>query len=275
MLRPLFLLALALLAGCAASPQRFERVALTDQAMHDPWENTNRRIYAMSNRVDHAVIMPVVNGYRFIVPEGARRGLHNMYENLGEPTNLANAMAQGKVKSGFRAMDRILINGVLGLGVSDHATEMGLETQDHDFGQTMAVWGVPSGPFVIMPFLGPATLRDAAGFGVDFLLDPVDYGKNRILDANWRAFQLGVRIINIRINIAEKGEQLLVGSADPYATVRSAWLQNRRYELWDGAPPATDDEDDWEAPPAAPPAAGTPATEPPAVDPPASPETPK
>ena len=243
-------LLLALLAGCAASPQRFERVALTDQAMNDPWEKTNRRIHALSTRVDRAVIMPVVDGYRFIVPEGARRGLSNMYGNLQEPTNLANAVAQGKIKSGFRAFDRILVNGVLGLGVSDHATGMGLEEQEHDFGQTMAVWGVPSGPFVMMPFLGPATLRDGIGFGIDFLLDPVDYGKNRILSAEWRMAQLGIRVINIRIGIAEQGEQLLVGSADPYATIRSAWLQNRRYELWDGNPPPApeEDEDDWDPP---------------------------
>lgn len=247
MVRPLILPLCVLLAGCAASPQRFERVALTDQTRHDPWENTNRRIYALSNKVDRAVIMPVVDTYRFIVPAAARRGVSNMFDNLGEPTNLANAMAQGKVKRGFRAMDRILVNGVLGLGIADHATEMGLETQDHDFGQTMAVWGVPSGPFVMMPFLGPSTLRDGLGFGVDFLLDPTDFGKNRILDMKWRAVQLGFRVINIRIDIAEQGEQLLIGSADPYATIRSAWLQNRHYELWDGNPPAMDDEDDWDA----------------------------
>ena len=266
------LLTLALLAGCAASPQRFERIALTDQAHNDPWESTNRRIYALSTRVDRNVIVPIVDTYRFIVPEGARRGLSNVYGNLGEPTNFTNAMAQGKVKSGFRALDRILVNGVLGLGVSDHATEMGLEEQGHDFGQTMAVWGVPSGPFVMMPFLGPATLRDGIGFGVDFLFDPVDIGKNRILHDEWRAFQLGVRVINIRIKVADQGEQLLAGSADPYATIRSAWLQNRRYELWDGNPPAIDDpadDEDWGAPAAAP------SPQQPAADQPASPETPR
>ncbi len=240
---------MALLAGCAATPQRFERVALTNRAMNDPWEKTNRKIYAWSQSVDRAVVMPVVNSYRFIVPEAARRGIGTLYGNLREPTYLANAVAQGKIKHGFRAFDRILVNGVLGLGVADHANEMGLYSINHDFGQTMAVWGVPSGPFVMIPLLGPSTLRDAVGFGVDFLLDPVDIGKNRILPFEWRVAQLGVRVINIRIKIADQGEQLLIGSADPYATLRSAWLQNRRYELWDGNPPAPpEDEEGWDTP---------------------------
>ena len=245
MFRPVIpsLLAL-LLAACAASPQRFERVALTDRALQDPWETTNRRIYAVSQQVDRAVLMPVVNGYQFIVPEAARRGIGNLYGNLREPSYLVNAVAQGKISHGFRAFDRILVNGVLGLGVADHATGMGLYQQSHDFGQTLAVWGVPSGPFLMVPLLGPSTLRDAIGFGVDFLFDPVDQGKNRILSFDWRMAQLGVRVINIRIKIANQGEQMLVGSADPYATIRSAWLQNRRYELWDGNPPPVNDDDD-------------------------------
>lgn len=236
-----------LLAGCAASPQRFERVALTDRALQDPWETTNRRVFAVSQKVDRAVLMPIVNGYQFIVPEAARRGIGNLYGNLREPSYLVNAVAQGKISHGFRAFDRILVNGVLGLGVADHATGMGLYQQSHDFGQTMAVWGVPSGPFVMLPLLGPSTLRDTVGFAVDFLFDPVDQGKNRILSFNWRMAQLGVRVINIRIKIANQGEQMLIGSADPYATMRSAWLQNRRYELWDGNPPPVDDDDDDDA----------------------------
>lgn len=249
--------AVALLAGCAASPQRFERVALSDSAASDPWEKTNRTIHEISTSIDQAVVVPVVSGYRFIVPEAARHGIFGLYQNLGEPINFANAFAQGKFKSGFRALDRILVNGVLGLGVTDHATEMELYVEEHDFGQTMAVWGVPSGPFVMVPFLGPSTVRDAFGFGVDFIFDPVDEGKNRLLSPEWRAFQLGVRLINIRMGIADAGEQLLTGSADSYATIRSAWLQNRRYALWDGSPPPAEDdwEDDWDTPAAEVPAA--------------------
>lgn len=244
MQHPALLLALLVLAGCAHSGERLDRVAITQTAKADPWEGTNRKIFRMTETIDRAVLSPITDGYRFAVPEAARNGVRNAYDNLQEPTNLANAVAQGKIKSAFRALDRILINGVLGLGVSDHATAMGLNEQEHDFGQTLAVWNVPSGPFVMMPFLGPSTVRDTVGFFVDFALDPVDYGKNRVLSTEERYVQLGIRIIDLRAGLKDQGEQLLQGSADPYATVRSAWLQLRRYQIFDGTLPPEQEDDD-------------------------------
>lgn len=241
---PPLLISLLVLAGCAHSGERLDRVAITQSAKADPWEATNRRVFKLTDAIDRAVMSPITESYRFAVPEAARNGIRNAYDNLQEPTNLANAVAQGKIKSAFRALDRILVNGVLGLGVSDHATPMGLTEQPHDFGQTLAVWAVPSGPFVMMPLLGPSTVRDGIGFFVDFFLDPVDYGKNRLLSTEERIAQLGVRIIDTRAGLKDRGEQLLQGSADPYATVRSAWLQLRRYEIFDGNLPPEPDEDD-------------------------------
>jgi len=238
------LLAFFVLAGCAHSGERLDRVAITETARADPWESTNRQIFKVSTTIDRVALSPITDGYRFVVPEAARNGIRNAYDNLQEPTNLANAVAQGKIKSAFRALDRILINGVLGLGVSDHATSMGLNEEPHDFGQTLAVWTVPSGPFVMLPFLGPSTVRDSVGFFVDFLLDPVDYGKNRLLSTEERYFQLGIRIIDMRAGLRDQGEQLLQGSADPYATVRSAWLQLRRYQIFDGNLPPEPEEDE-------------------------------
>ncbi len=246
--------ALVVLSGCAHGGERLDRVAITDVARRDPWEPVNRDLYKFSTAVDRAVLLPVTKGYRFIVPEGARRGIANTYDTLQEPTNFANAVAQGKIKSAFRALDRLLVNGFLGLGVADHATGMGLETQPHDFGQTLAVWGVPSGPYLILPLLGPSTARDAPAFFVDFILDPVDFVKNRIFSTEERYGQLAIRILDIRSGLRDQGEQLLAGSADEYATVRSAWLQKRRYDIFDGnLPDVTDDED--ELPPMTEPAA--------------------
>ncbi len=232
---------LLLLGACAHGGERLERVAISPQAEADPWERSNRQVYVLSTGIDRAVLLPVTNAYRMTVPAAARRGIANGYNNLREPTHLANALLQGKVKRAFRALDRLLINGVLGLGVSDHATAMGLPVQSHDFGQTMAVWGVPSGPFIMLPFLGPSTVRDGLGFFVDFFADPANHLENRLLSREEKYLKLGVRVLDIRSGLRDQGEQLLEGAADPYATIRSAWLQRRRFEIFDGAPPETDD----------------------------------
>jgi phospholipid-binding lipoprotein MlaA len=218
-------------------------VALTPAAEADPWESTNRTIYGMNRRADRYVLQPAVKVYRTVMPEAARRGVTNAYNNLDEPLNLLNAVGQGKIKSGFRALDRILVNGLLGLGVADHATDMGLPEQPHDFGQTMAVWGVPSGPYLVMPFFGPSTARDGVGFLVDFFGDPINVAEGRLLSPTEGWFELGLTVVDARSKLAAQGEQLLAGSADEYATVRSAWLQIRRNELFDGNPPIIEDED--------------------------------
>jgi phospholipid-binding lipoprotein MlaA len=242
MRRPALLLLPVFLAACAHSGPELDRVAITDVARADPWEQTNRQIFKVSTKIDQYFFLPVTNGYRAVVPAAARRGIGNAYDLLQEPTHAANAVAQGKIKSAFRALDRILINTTLGLGVADHATDMGLPAQEHDFGQTMAVWGVPSGPFVMLPFLGPSTARDGVGFFVDFLLDPMDYVEGRVLAPDEQIVKLGIRLVDTRSNLRDQGEQLLVGAADPYATVRSAWLQLRRYEIFDGNLPDEEEE---------------------------------
>jgi phospholipid-binding lipoprotein MlaA len=245
-----------LLVGCAHGGERLDRVAVTDVAKRDPWEKTNRRIFKVSMDIDRYALRPITDVYRFAVPEAPRRGIRNAYDLFQEPTHMGNAIAQGKVKSAFRAADRILINGLLGLGVADHASDMGLPAQEHDFGQTMAVWGVPSGPFVMLPFLGPSTARDSVGFFVDFLLDPMDYVDNRVLAPEEQFVKLGIRVLDIRSGLRDQGEQLLAGAADPYATTRSAWLQLRRYEIFDGNLPDSEEED-IPPPPDGPPAADT------------------
>jgi phospholipid-binding lipoprotein MlaA len=214
-------------------------------AERDPWENFNRSVYRFNSGFDRVLGKPVVTVYRAVVPVAGRRGITNFFSNVGEPTNGANALLQGKVKSFFRAFDRFLINGVLGVGgLADHATDLGLPAERHDFGQTLAVYGVKSGPYLVAPFFGPGTLRDQAGFGVDFLADPSDIGFRELLSRQERYIKLGTRVVNIRNRISDSGgESLLTGSADEYATVRSAWLQLRRNELYDGAAPDLYEED--------------------------------
>lgn len=245
-------LALLTLGACAHGGEKLDRVAISERAVADPWEETNRRIYALSMNIDRKLLIPITDGYRTVVPGAPRRGIGNFYNTVQEPTYLANAVLQGKGKSAFRALDRILVNAVLGLGVSDHATDMGLPAQEHDFGQTMAVWGVPSGPYVFMPLLGPNTARDGIGFLVDFIFDPADQVRARVLSRDERYLSLGIRILDTRSGLRDQGEQLLVGAADPYATVRSAWLQLRRYQIFDGnLPDEPEDEpplDDLPAP---------------------------
>lgn len=245
------LLALAL-GACAHGSDGLDRVAITDVALEDPWEKRNRQIFTFNMKADRYIVSPVTNVYRTVVPDAPRRAVSNGYNLLQEPGYLVNAIAQGKIKSAFRAADRIVVNGVLGLGVADHASDLGLTEQRHDFGQTMAVWGVPSGPFVMLPLLGPSTARDAVGFFLDFLIDPVEQFEGRIISREEQVAVFGIRIIDLRSGLRDQGEQLLAGAADPYATTRSAWLQLRRYQIFDGNLP-DDEEADIPPPPEVPP----------------------
>lgn len=241
----LALLLAAVTAGCATTPEKLDRVALAEEAHSDYLENLNRKLYRFNREADRVALKPVVQGYRRAIPVAAQRGISGYYGNVREMLNLPNALAQGKVKSAFRAADRLLINGILGLGLADHASDMGLYTERHDFGQTLAVWGVSSGPFVMIPFLGPSTLRDGVGQLVDFLYDPASFILDTFMTTPAHVAEIGVQFIDMRSRFMDTGEQILTGSADEYATVRSAWLQLRRYELFDGMPPPeADDLDD-------------------------------
>lgn len=234
------------LASCATSPERMEKIGLNEKAMNDPLEKTNRQLFALNKDLDRYVAKPVTRGYRRVIPTAAQRGVSGYYLNAKEMLNLPNALAQGKVKSAFVAADRLLINGILGLGLTDHASNLGVYTEPHDFGQTMAVWGMPSGPYLMLPFLGPSTLRDGIGRAVDFFLDPTSFILDTMISTEWHIAEMGVQLIDMRSRLMDTGEQVLTGAADEYATMRSAWLQLRRYELFDGMPPpeAEDDYDD-------------------------------
>lgn len=233
-----------LVVGCAHSGQRFDQAASLEKAATDRWEYSNRQMYDVNKVIDKVALRPPAQVYRAVLPGPVRSGMHNLFRLTGEPSHAFNAVLQGKPKRAFRAIDRIFINTIFGFGLLDPATKMGLERQPNDFGQTMAVWGVQSGPFFMMPVMGPTTVRDGAGLLVDFIADPLNLLEWAYLSQTERNAKLAGRIIDARARLIDQGEQMLTGVADEYATVRSAWLQMRRNELYDGNPPPLEYEDD-------------------------------
>lgn len=233
-------LAALLLVGCASTGS-------TDlaRAEADPWEKSNRRVYAFNKGLDRWVVKPITSGYRFAVPKPARNALTNAYGNYGEPANFTNAVLQGKFAQAFRTVDRFLLNSVLGIaGIIDVATDLGRPREPEDFGQTLARWGVKSGPYMVLPLFGPSTLRDGIMTPFDFFIDPADFARNALLSPGWgvRIGMAGGRIINFRNQLIETGaDKLLADSLDEYTLAKSAFLQRRRLLLFDGQLPAEDD----------------------------------
>lgn len=273
----LILILTAPLAACA-TPQSLS----LERAEADPWEATNRKIYAINKDLDRYAVKPVSSAYRTVVSQSGRTAIANGFNNYGEPQNFFNYLFQGKIKRAFQSLDRFLINTTLGVGgLADNATALGRPQQNTDWGQTFAQWGVKSGPYLMLPFFGPSSLRDGLATPFDLVIDPSDIVRNTVLSPNfiWRGGQLGIRVINVRSRITDAaGDDILAGSLDEYALVRSAWLQRRRAQLYYGNPPLTADELDYyedetpeTAKPAAPAETVTPAeTETPAeTDPPA------
>lgn len=226
-----------LLAGCATTPGGVSEAEL------DRFEKTNRAIYKFNKGVDTAVLKPVTQGYRAVVPGIARRGVSNALDNVDEPLSFINAVLQGKFKVAFRAVDRFMINSTFGLGgLFDHASEMGLHKQEEDFGQTLAAWGVGSGPYVMLPLLGPSTLRDTVGFGVDTVTDPWSKFQKHVAGLNGTE-RIGVtagEAIDLRSRLVDTADPLLATALDEYATVRAAFLQQRLNDIYDGDPPEDD-----------------------------------
>lgn len=235
------LLATSLLAACATT-RPGDQLA----AERDPWEKTNRSIYQFNRGLDNAVVKPATKVYRATVLKAAQRGITNFFNNVDEPFSFLNALLQGKVEQAARTFGRFAINTTLGVGgLADHATDMGLPPEPEDFGQTLAVWGVKSGPYVMLPFLGPSTLRDAVGFGVERVSDPYRIGLSELNLSTTESLGVnGLELADTRSYVMDTADPLLQGSADEYATVKSAYLQYRWNLIHDGAPP----EDETESP---------------------------
>lgn len=274
---PVMLLPLAL-AACATPRAGDYKIAEQDR-----FEKTNRKIYAFNKALDNAAIKPAARVYRAVVPHPARRGVSNAFSNYGEPLNIVNAILQGKIKQAFRSLDRFIVNSTVGIGgLADVATDLGRPQEPEDFGQTLAVWGVKSGPYLVLPLFGPSTIRDGVGFAADFIADPADISRNILTDVPIlaRVGLVGLRLVSLRDRITEQGgDGLLADSLDEYTLVKSAYLQRRRDQIWDGNAPLEADDENFEAPtdtsgaaPETPPAAPAEAAGPAAED--ASPSAP-
>lgn len=219
-------------SGCATVPAGYET------AQRDPWQGFNRDIYSFNEAVDDAVLKPAAKGYRDVLPSEVRQGVGNVFDNLDEPLSFVNALLQGKIKRAFRAVDRFAINTTYGiLGTTDRAEELGLPKQPEDFGQTFAVWGIPSGPYLVLPIFGPSTLRDAAGLGANMAADPWSYYADQELNLSFetQAAMRVTEIIDLRAGLLDTADPVLKNALDPYATQRSAYLQARLNEILDGS----------------------------------------
>ena len=228
------LIAISQVAGCATTATPADEQARSEA---DPWEPMNRTVYRVNTVVDNATLKPVAKGYKKVLPTPVRRGIANFFANLLTPRSAINNFLQGKMSRGFDDIARFFFNSSIGIGgIFDVASAGGLETYDETFSQTLAVWGVPQGPYLMLPLLGPKSLLDAAALPVDILADPiVHYDNSSVRD---RVYAL--RVIDLRARLLTAGK-LLENSQDPYITLRESYLQNRQYDIYDGDPPNDDD----------------------------------
>ncbi len=230
---------MALLTGCAT-------VANPDP--RDPWESYNRGVSKFNDAVDDAVIKPVATVYKEVLPQPVRTGVGNFFSNLGDAWSFVNNVLQAKPEAALSSFWRVVVNTTFGLGgVFDPATEMRLERYREDFGQTLGYWGVPSGPYFVLPFLGSSTLRDTAALPVDWYGHPLSH----VNDVSWRNSLRALQIIHVRSQLLEAGEILDAAALDRYTFRRDAYLQKRRNDIYDGDPPQDEeryDLDEGEAP---------------------------
>lgn len=209
------------LTGCASTPE-----SATDAS--DPWQGLNRQIFEFNEVADKYVSKPLAQSYRFVTPDFVERGIGNMFDNAREVLNVFNDLLQLKVLEAGSDTGRLFINTTVGvLGFFDVASYVGLESRSEDFGQTLGFWGVSSGPYVVLPIMGPSTLRDALALPVDSTVDRINH-----LEHVPTRNQLNVlRLIDTRAALLDSEELV---SGDKYVFLRDAYLQRREYLINDG-----------------------------------------
>lgn len=213
--------------------------ATTGDNPKDPYEEQNRAVWEFNRGLDKAVLKPVAEGYQYITPDPVEKGVSNFFDNLGEISNIVNSLLQAKFGDAGKSTGRFLINSTIGLaGLLDPATEMGIDEQDEDFGQTLAVWGFESGPFLMLPLLGPSNPRDGVGFAVDAFGVYSPYDSLNDSQTEWALRSLW--LIDMRAELLPLEEQL-EEALDEYLMVRDAYLQRREFQVYDGRPPIEDE----------------------------------
>jgi len=226
-----FLLAAAALGGCATT---------NGGNSDDPWENFNRKTFAFNEKLDQAVLKPVAQGYVKVVPGFAREGVNNFFDNLEDVGTSLNNFLQGKPGQGFSDAGRFVVNTVFGVfGLWDVATPLGIEKHYEDFGQTLGVWGVHPGPYLVLPLLGPSTLRYAPAK----VVDPSWYYSNYVDPQSVYWGLWGLEKVRTRANLLKAESVLDQAALDKYSFIRDAWLQRRQSQVYDGHPPRVKEEE--------------------------------
>ena len=208
----------------------------------DPFESFNRSIFGFNEALDAAVLKPVAQTYHDVVPEYVRNLVTNVIGNVADAWSAVNHLLQGKVESGLQMGFRFAVNSVLGFGgLLDIGSEIGLEKQSEDFGQTLGKWGVPAGPYVVLPVLGPSTVRDTAALPLDLQATPaslIDDKTATVLGVT------GLQVVNARSNLLGASRVLDDIALDKYSFLRDAYLSRRQSQVYDGNPPEAEEDED-------------------------------
>lgn len=221
------LAAAVLMTGCGATPSKV-----------DPLEPMNRALFRVHDVADKVVMKPVVTVYTAVVPSFARIAVSNFFNNIDDLFSGINGLLQGKPQKAGDDFGRVMTNTLFGLGFIDVASGAGIERGNEDFGQTLAVWGVGSGPYLFVPFFGPSTFRDATGTAVRIYLGPTGY----IEDVPARNSVLGLSAVDLRYQAGDALDIVENAALDRYTFIRNAYFQRRRYLIYDGkVPPEQED----------------------------------
>jgi len=214
------LLAIAMaLTGCASLSEK------------DPYEKYNRSVFEFNDAVDRNALKPAATAYKTVLPSFVQTGVNNFFGNLGDVWTGANNFMQGKGERGFSDLTRVIINSTFGLaGLIDIASDAGLQKHNEDFGQTLGYWGVPSGPYLMLPLLGPSTVRDTAVLPIDIAADPWGAG----ISARARNIGVVVRVIDQRAVLLDATNLLEEAALDRYEFIRDGYLQQRKSRVFDG-----------------------------------------
>jgi phospholipid-binding lipoprotein MlaA len=223
--------------GCATGP---------DRNPSDPLEPLNRVTYRFNDAVDSHIAKPIAKGYNKVVPSPIRTGVDNFFSNIGDLAVMTNNFAQGRGADGLSDMMRFLTNTFFGIGgLIDFATPAGLPKHDQDFGLTLGHWGIPSGPYLVLPLFGPSSFRDATGFGADQFFNPVNYLNN----AAARNTLWSVNFVSARARYLGATDLLEAAALDKYTFMRDAYLARRKYQLTGDKEEALPDYGNGEPPP--------------------------
>jgi phospholipid-binding lipoprotein MlaA len=223
-------LGIFLSVGCAS---------VEDPNPRDPWEPMNRQIFKINDSVDKAVIKPVAVAYKDYTPTLLQTGINNFFGNLRDFWSAVNSALQLKGGDTAEGAARVVVNSTVGvLGVIDVASKINLKKHKEDFGQTLGYWGVPSGPYLVLPFFGPSDLRDASGFLIDVQINPTLKSVKKVRVRNSLYV---VNAVDTRKGYLGMEDSLDAIALDRYSFVRDAYLQKRLYDIYDGSPPDIDE----------------------------------